>query len=378
MKKIILLVLFTIVCNTLFAQRVANVRFEGKTGFLNEDGSWLLEPVYEKGRNFSDGVVAVLKDDKWGYIDAKGAVVIPFIYEKAKEFNKGIALVFINNKWRYITKDGKEIYMPLTDKKYNFDNNGVAFIKRKQKIGLIDLNGTILIEPKYDKILKFKNGYAKVLLKKSWGLIAANGNVILEPEFDFIGTNSDGLIPVKKNKVWSLFKDGEFIEINDVVSICDFIDGEPLTCAYLKKNKAGFIDRKGNWVIEPVYKSVKQFSNGMAGVRVNDWWRFINAKGEVTINSSYYDVGHLDNDGFIAVRNKNLWGFINSKGEKAVDFKYFFIPGSDVAFRNYSSNFVNGIVRVRYKGNWGFINVKDELIGGVWFQNAEKFVEIYE
>ena len=48
-----------LLCQTLFAQRVALVREDGKYGFLKEDGSWLVEPSYEGAFNFSDGLAAV-------------------------------------------------------------------------------------------------------------------------------------------------------------------------------------------------------------------------------------------------------------------------------------------------------------------------------
>ncbi len=59
MKKLVLLVSMILLCQTLFAQRVALVREDGKYGFLKEDGSWLVEPSYEGAFNFSDGLAAV-------------------------------------------------------------------------------------------------------------------------------------------------------------------------------------------------------------------------------------------------------------------------------------------------------------------------------
>ena len=59
MKKFVLLASIILLGQTLFAQRAALVREDGKFGFLNEDGSWLIEPSYEGAFNFSDGLAGV-------------------------------------------------------------------------------------------------------------------------------------------------------------------------------------------------------------------------------------------------------------------------------------------------------------------------------
>ena len=50
------------------------------------------------------------------------------------------------------------------------------------------------------------------------------------------------------------------------------------------KGRYGFIDKKGNLVIEPKYRRVLTFSEGLAGVDVKEHqWGFINKNGEIVI-----------------------------------------------------------------------------------------------
>ena len=369
------LILMFVVLQFAQAQRVANVRFEGKTGFLSEDGTWLLEPIYEKARNFSDGLVAVFDGDKWGYVNRYGVVVIPYRYDSAKKFDSGLALVLIDKEWQYIDKNGKKIEMPNTDKKYNFVD-GVAIIKRGELYGLINVNGNVVVEPVYQKIIGFENGYSKVKLHNLWGLIDTKGNQVLTAIYDEIGSYSEGVVPVKRRGLWGIVKDGNFIEVNDAVNICNFNEGQNLTCASIKKKKVGFIDRNGNWILEPKFKDANKFSQGFAGVKVDGFWKFINENGELIIDDKFYAVGEFDESGFASVRRKILWGFIDKNGNEVIEPKYIFTPNADYNFYNEAGKFVNGIVRVKSSKGWGFTNSKNELVGGVWFQNAEKFVEI--
>ena len=69
MKKLVLFVATVVLYQTLFAQRVALVREDGKFGYLNEDGSWLIGPSYKGAYNFSNGLAAVVDDKVSGFID---------------------------------------------------------------------------------------------------------------------------------------------------------------------------------------------------------------------------------------------------------------------------------------------------------------------
>lgn len=58
------------------------------------DYGWFLD-----ARDFSEGLVAVLKKDKWGYMDKEGNTVILFTYETALDFSSGLATVLKDYKY---------------------------------------------------------------------------------------------------------------------------------------------------------------------------------------------------------------------------------------------------------------------------------------
>ena len=54
---------------------LAPARIGGEAGFINPDGSWIIEPRFEKTFEF-DGELAVVQiDRKWSYIDRAGGIV---------------------------------------------------------------------------------------------------------------------------------------------------------------------------------------------------------------------------------------------------------------------------------------------------------------
>ena len=57
--------------------------------------------------NFSEGLANVKINGKWGYINTKGEEVIPCQYDAANPFSEGVAVVIIGKKWKYIDKEAK-------------------------------------------------------------------------------------------------------------------------------------------------------------------------------------------------------------------------------------------------------------------------------
>ena len=94
-----------------------------------------------------------------------------------------------------------------------------------KKVGIVNLDGTVKIEPSYDsiKVLDKQANLYIVELAKKYGVISGNGRSIIYPEYDSIGVSDsniadnkylllDELIPVCKNKKWGAFnKSGNLI-----------------------------------------------------------------------------------------------------------------------------------------------------------------------
>ena len=80
---------------------------------INRKGEIVLElPVCEDYGHcgYKKGLLAVKKDGKWGYLDAAGKWVIAPQYDFAWHFDDGIAWVQKEKKWHAITKKGDIIF----------------------------------------------------------------------------------------------------------------------------------------------------------------------------------------------------------------------------------------------------------------------------
>jgi hypothetical protein len=139
---------------------------------------------------------------------------------------------------------------------YDFEN-GLAWIKRDGKVGIINSKMDVVIEPKYEAIKSFEGGFARVKNTDRWGIIDKTGKVIVDVIYDDIGDYYQGVAWAKSGGSFGLVNGSKFTAIDGVTKIWDFSNG----MAYAKKGeKIGFIDTKGNWVIEPKFDKAKAFN----------------------------------------------------------------------------------------------------------------------
>jgi len=251
----------------------------------------------------------------------------------------------------------------------------VALFRSGGKVGLLGTDGELVLEPTYDAIKKFRNGYAKVNNGELWGMIDANGKVIIPVEYEEVGNiYKEAGVYGKKDGILGIIHNGSFNPIDNATKVHNFYGDSKLTYASREK-KTGFVNSKGEWVLEPTFDKARAFSNGLAPVAQGKKWGYINEKGEMVIEPQFRDAEVFSKSGFAPVKDK-AWGFINTSGEVIIPMEYgisgnfAFLKGSE------EKGFVNGVARVKSKKGWGFFNEKGELLGNKWFQNAEPFVSV--
>lgn len=146
--------------------------------------------------------------------------------------------------------------------------------------------------------------------------------------------------------------------------------------AVRRNGKWGFINTHGEEVIPCIYQDSFNyfsddpkygFSNGFAIVaRESDnelKYGLINNLGEEIVPCHYDDVNFF-NDGLAAVRKNDKWGFVNTDGIEVISCTY-----SEV------SDFSEGLAAVRKNGKWGFVNTTGKLVIPCKYDNAKPFSE---
>ena len=186
-------------------------------------------------------------------------------------FSKGLCGVKIGNKWGYINTMGKLVIDTLYDAVRSFSEDGVARVRKGNEHLFIDKNGKVII--KVDSTLTgFTNKRAAVVFNGEKCLIDITGKKICEVDADHIYSFDIDL-------GWATI---------------------------LKKNKASVIDTMGNVVLSTSYDFIGHFIGGIAPVRKDEKWGFIDTAGVEIIpveNEGCVDLTHKASCGLRAVQN---------------------------------------------------------------------------
>lgn len=210
------------------------------------------------------------------------------------------------------------------------------------------------------------------------GFIDQYGNVAIPLDFDYTTNFKQGLAWVKKNgKDGAIDKNGNIvIPFRDYKSVRSFSDNG-WALVQLDNGKYQFIDKTGRTVLEPKYKRVWDFTDGLAVVSIPDLdyfgnpdpysniYGYIDTSGELAI-PMIYSFALSFKDGYAAVTRKEdrKAGFINTAGEIVIPFEY-----------NVTHSFHEGLAAVKLNKSYGFINKQGEVVIPFNFEEAEFFSE---
>jgi hypothetical protein len=91
-------------------------------------------------------------------------------------------------------------------------------------------------------------------------------------------------------------------------------------------NKWGFINKNGDYVINPIFDEVGTFQNGLAAYRADNKWGFINKNGKVQITAQFKDVKYFSEEKAPVTNDNKLWFYIDKHGNK-INNNIFFYAG---------------------------------------------------
>lgn len=121
-----------------FKNGYARTTYNYLSGFINEQGKEVIKPQYRVQGEINSNRLCVYGEKKKGYLNTKDELVIPFKFIQASQFYNGYATAF----------NFREI-----------DSFPLHGSNLKGKMGLIDTNGSWVIEPKYEFLGRMHHNY---------------------------------------------------------------------------------------------------------------------------------------------------------------------------------------------------------------------------
>lgn len=167
-------------------------------------------------------------------------------------------------------------------------------------------------------------------------------------------------------------------------------------------DKWGFVNTKGEYVINPQFEYAEAFFDGLAKVKVSDKYGFINKEGKYVINPSYSGATSFCEGKAWVVSPKGAPTLVNTKGKvmftmKSVRRAYNYSEGVAVVIDDNGkawaiddngktvcvfpqglkaqSSFLEGLAAVSDEnGNYGYIDKKGKIVINCQFREASPFV----
>jgi hypothetical protein len=302
-----------------FREHFAQVRIDGKWGFVNQKGQMAIKPVFYEAGPFSSGLseVTLSPTGKHGFIDTLGNFVIQPQFDNAMPFRGDRAWASQNGKWGLINKEGKFIvpptYQVIKDifDPFNFwmseydyisgiihqkkDNPGdLAWIRQNGKWGLVNKSGKTLTPAVYDEVKDVNEGYTWVKKDALWGLLDSTGTYLIKP-------NERNPLIYATNATFKVFSDFHYGLLR-----------------YQSRNLYGYMDKQLKVVIPAKYDKVSDFKNGLACVYQDGYCGLIDITGKTVIPINYKEIIISDDELFPVKDDNGDWGYLNLKNEWVV------------------------------------------------------------
>ena len=269
------------------------------------------------------------KEGRGGYINKEGEWVIKAQYLAVKPFREGYAAVqdADTELWGYIDVHGKTVIKPQFKAVGNFINGSTAVMEPEGGCGIIDRRGKFIVEPIYRAISYFKEGFARAedMETGEYWLLNEEGEKVFGPyKGAYLFHNGKALVKeTEENRDWFYIdKKGKKYPFNEEVQIVmakwygeddfweenaylDFSEGcpEEINDSYVAVNEKGeaispeykfldFFDRDGyaiaaiqkgedelygvvdkqyNWVVEPEYSGLVVSEYGYMIAKKKEW-----------------------------------------------------------------------------------------------------------
>lgn len=333
----------------------------------------LTAPYAQESRREADKLFPFMQGMKWGYIDRAGKVVVKPQFDIANEFSEGLASVVTFHDEPAKEGSAKEGpgegvipggVIPPSPKAVKYAPPKCAFI---------DATGSVVIrgEPGVDFMRsRFQEGLAPVSKYVAGkgnvsGYIDRTGRLVIPIRFLSAGLFQDGLAPACEDfrKCGYIDKSGEFAIPPVFMETYPFSEG--LASVVAEGGRVGFIDRSGETVIDPQFDNREGlgFSEGLSAVAYSGSMKYgyIDRTGRLAIYTDF-DMARQFSEGLAAVRVDYKWGFISAEG------KFVIPPRFEEAGR-----FVDGLAPVQIGRWWGYIDRSGKVVIEPRFGGAYPF-----
>jgi WG containing repeat len=275
-----------------FSEGLAAVRHEGRWGYIDRSGKEVIPYLFRTAESFHGGVAIVntgLPEHPVGLIDPSGAWVIQPIFRFIAAADGPNRLLLAQKEpaegLTFYDRSGNRFLGPYRQAFPFFQDR--ARVKNDADEWIIDQTGNFIAKKQVSLDgTHYSDGMIAVRGNGKLGYMDLDGRIAIEPRYDAGGAFGEGLAPVQLNGRW-LFIDKSGLTVAKLPEEITFAeplsDGLSLVTAETGQatRKFGYVDKEGKWAVKPTWDEAQPFRDGLAYVGI---WKgeiavYINHKG---------------------------------------------------------------------------------------------------
>ncbi len=278
---------------------------------------------------FQDGI-AILKQGRYSSVQKEdGTMLLPGQYDRIVRYGDMLVADVVSYvaKWWQTTVydlDGNVLMAEKTDAKllYVFGYLSVSWTERTDKAWweegssvtrhtVLDKTGKTVLENVDDETYQsFRREYFLL-------------NVV---ETDTAGSSQSGLVRATVSKengeTRTIFMNEDCTEVailHEFEKVWPFENGYAPFC---ERGRWGYIDTKGNVVIQPQYEEARAFSETVAPVKSGGVWGFVGKDGLEKVAPQYEEFYIAEDGTEMTVKKDGKWGLIDAQGITKIPFQF--------------------------------------------------------
>ena len=323
-------------------------------GVINETGEVVIPAKYDNIKLLSDNTLLVNNGDSYGLFEMTGKCILPDIFTSIDYVSKERIRVIWNLNKTQSWSPGE--HTPSLSKDLGTGANYLV----DTRSALCDTKGYIINDKNFVFIGKFRNGYAccclnlevegnKVKLKQV-GIIDINGTTVVNPEYDSIILYNHSYARLRKGKLYG---------------IADLKNKRTIVFSEINITKPGAVDSFGRFIYTDGDCNNQTNNKGVLGL-----------KGIILPSGKFSYIELLEN-GLIKVSNngKTLYGLLSLDGKELLKMEYSYIS----AFKyGYAAICIGGHKEDEFPykhvgGKWGIIDKTGKFIINCIHDEEQRF-----
>lgn len=294
---------------------------DGLVGLVNNKGSKILDTNYLEITNFGDdyknGYITINQENKYGLASISGTQILENKYEKIDNiYSDKYFVIRENQKQKLINKDGEVTLAENFDEIKQIANQGIVFIK-KNKYGLMDFGGNVLIEPTYQKLTEINIDIFSAEKDGKSGAIDKDQNEKIPFTYSQITYNKKAGIYIADDENYN----SSILDSNFEVKVTGILSEINTDSGYMKL-KVGDTYKYYNFKFEEKENKDILSTNKIFTSKQNGKYGFVDSKGNVIVDYIYDDATEQNKYGYAAIKKDGLWGAIDSEGNVVIEPYY--------------------------------------------------------